>query len=171
MKTRIEENTNLQNIYNIKTKHEFVKKEYGLTNLWVNADNEKAIHVYEKCGYKKVKPTMYLMERGKWMKLIIDISEKDYRRGTVMASAIRNGIPLPKGCGRLIDADRAVREENSKMTDFETTNTRDRSYCRYAMAILNDAPTIIEADKEEKQNEQTKMIKVPFMKVPLFYCS
>lgn len=39
-------------------------KEYGLTNLWVNADNERAIHVYEKCGYKKVKPTMYLMERG-----------------------------------------------------------------------------------------------------------
>lgn len=31
MKTRIEENTNLQNIYNIKTKHEFVKREYGLT--------------------------------------------------------------------------------------------------------------------------------------------
>ena len=39
-------------------------KEYGLTNLWVNADNERAIHVYEKCGYKKVKPTMYLMERS-----------------------------------------------------------------------------------------------------------
>lgn len=38
-------------------------KEYGLTNLWVKADNERAIHVYEKCGYKKVKPTMYLMER------------------------------------------------------------------------------------------------------------
>ena len=39
-------------------------KEYGLTNLWVNADNERAIHVYEKCGYRKVKPTMYLMERS-----------------------------------------------------------------------------------------------------------
>ena len=40
-------------------------KEYGLTNLWVNADNERAIHVYEKCGYRKVKPTMYLMKRDK----------------------------------------------------------------------------------------------------------
>ena len=39
-------------------------REYGLTNLWVNADNERAIHVYEKCGYKKVEPTMYLMERS-----------------------------------------------------------------------------------------------------------
>ena len=28
------------------------------------------------------------------MKLIIDISEEDYKRCTVMASAIRNGIPL-----------------------------------------------------------------------------
>lgn len=39
-------------------------KEYGLTNLWVNADNERAIHVYKKNGYRKVTPTMYLMERS-----------------------------------------------------------------------------------------------------------
>lgn len=39
-------------------------ERYGLTNLWVNADNERAIHVYDKCGYKKVKPTMYLMKRS-----------------------------------------------------------------------------------------------------------
>lgn len=38
--------------------------EYGLDCLWVNADNDKAIHVYEKCGFKKVKPTMYLMEKN-----------------------------------------------------------------------------------------------------------
>lgn len=45
---------------------EIVKKlcaEYGITCLWVNADNNRAIHVYEKCGFKKTKPTMYLMER------------------------------------------------------------------------------------------------------------
>ena len=36
--------------------------EYGIDCLWVNADNDRAIHVYEKCGFKKVKPTMYLME-------------------------------------------------------------------------------------------------------------
>ena len=41
--------------------------DYGITCLWVNADNERAIHVYEKCGFQiqKKKPTMYLMERGK----------------------------------------------------------------------------------------------------------
>jgi RimJ/RimL family protein N-acetyltransferase len=37
-------------------------QDYDLKCLWVNADNNRAIHVYEKCGFKKVKPTMYLME-------------------------------------------------------------------------------------------------------------
>lgn len=34
----------------------------GYNNLWVNADNDRAIHVYEKCGFKLIKPTMFLME-------------------------------------------------------------------------------------------------------------
>ena len=38
-------------------------KDYGINCLWVNDDNTKAIHVYEKCGFQKVKPTMWLMER------------------------------------------------------------------------------------------------------------
>lgn len=45
---------------------EIVKKlcaQYDIKCLWVNADNDRAIHVYEKCGFKKTKPTMYLMER------------------------------------------------------------------------------------------------------------
>lgn len=37
--------------------------DYGINCLWVEADNSKAIHVYEKCGFEKIKPTMYLMER------------------------------------------------------------------------------------------------------------
>ena len=39
-----------------------LKDKYGCDCLWVTADNEHAIHVYEKCGFRKVKPTMYLME-------------------------------------------------------------------------------------------------------------
>jgi len=35
---------------------------YMLTNLWVEADNDRAIHIYEKLGFKKTKSTMYLME-------------------------------------------------------------------------------------------------------------
>ena len=41
---------------------EVLIRDYGCNCLWVNADNSRAIHVYEKCGFKKVKPTMYLME-------------------------------------------------------------------------------------------------------------
>jgi RimJ/RimL family protein N-acetyltransferase len=46
---------------------EIVKRlteEYELNNLWVNADNKRAIHVYEKNGYKISEPTMYLMKRS-----------------------------------------------------------------------------------------------------------
>ena len=39
-----------------------LRDRYGCDCLWVNADNGRAIHVYEKCGFEKVKPTMYLME-------------------------------------------------------------------------------------------------------------
>ena len=39
-------------------------KDYGIDCLWVNDDNAKAIHVYERCGFKKIKPTMWLMERS-----------------------------------------------------------------------------------------------------------
>ena len=37
--------------------------KYGLNVLWVNVDNKRAIHTYEKNGYKIVEPTMFLMER------------------------------------------------------------------------------------------------------------
>jgi RimJ/RimL family protein N-acetyltransferase len=41
-------------------------ERYGLIDLWVNADNARAIHVYEKCGYNVKEPTMYRMVREKW---------------------------------------------------------------------------------------------------------
>ena len=37
--------------------------EYGINCLWVESKNDRAIHVYEKCGFKKKQPTMFLMER------------------------------------------------------------------------------------------------------------
>lgn len=38
-------------------------EKYNFNNLWVKADNERAIHVYEKCGFKINKPTMYEMRK------------------------------------------------------------------------------------------------------------
>lgn len=38
-------------------------EKYNINNLWVRADNERAIHVYEKCGFKINKPTMYEMRK------------------------------------------------------------------------------------------------------------
>ena len=42
---------------------EVVKKliSQGYTNLWVRSDNPRAIHVYEKCGFKKGKTQMFEM--------------------------------------------------------------------------------------------------------------
>lgn len=37
-------------------------KRYGCRRLWVRADNDRAVHVYEKAGFVRREPTMYLME-------------------------------------------------------------------------------------------------------------
>ena len=76
------------------------------------------------------------------MQIVIDIPEEDYatimsdkthqpRSLTNLEWRIANGIPLPKGHGRLIDGD----ELESRMKI---------GYC-----IVRDAKTIIEADKED----------------------
>ena len=36
-------------------------EKYNLNNLWIRTDNSRAIHIYEKCGFKINKPTMYEM--------------------------------------------------------------------------------------------------------------
>lgn len=34
----------------------------GYNNLWVRSDNPRAIHVYEKCGFRKSNTVMYRMD-------------------------------------------------------------------------------------------------------------
>lgn len=92
------------------------------------------------------------------MKIVIDIDEnvftrlfdngiEDYEISpediSAMATAIRSGTPLPKGHGRLIEADKAEEVMMYEMcgTGYQCTATR----------VLRDdfyTPTIIEADKE-----------------------
>lgn len=81
------------------------------------------------------------------MKLIIDIPEEiydsacatnniwDMRMAGFVCSAIAHGTPLPKGHGRLIDADVLV---DGMEDDYE--------FCE----VVNATPTIIEADKESE---------------------
>lgn len=76
------------------------------------------------------------------MQVVIDIDDNTYTNlcdngwevvsqvGEILL-AVKNGKPLPKGHGRLIDAD--------DVTDFE------------GHYITTDAPTIIEADKEAEK--------------------
>lgn len=85
------------------------------------------------------------------MKIVIELSEEDYNDITLtgentinlgvllaLRKAVRNGTPLPKGHGRLIDAD-AI---DTKWSDPEVSET------------LDDAPTIIEADKTESEDKE-----------------
>lgn len=84
------------------------------------------------------------------MKLVIDIPEeiylnvkKDYLYDTeVIVNAFKNGIPLPKGHGRLKDVDWI--DDNCEVHHSDT----DGSWC-YTWKDIDNAPTIIEADKEE----------------------
>ena len=87
------------------------------------------------------------------MQIVIDIPEEEYKDikyfGTIVdesrdyiASSILNGIPLPKGHGRLIDVDELFTSERPKgITDDVWKES-------HIYKLLSNAPTIIEADKE-----------------------
>lgn len=84
------------------------------------------------------------------IELVIKIPEDDYdfikRTGYNTQSlyrAIKNGTPLPKGHGRLIDADKL-------QTHFVGTEQGTDLVVYLEPTIIN-APTIIEAEKEDKE--------------------
>lgn len=86
------------------------------------------------------------------MKLIIDIDEdyyellkSDVERGNDYKPIviIANGKPLPKGHGRLIDA---IHLKGMIFTEADMLNSH--TCYNSIIGLLNNAPTIIEADKE-----------------------
>ena len=100
------------------------------------------------------------------MKLVIDISEEFYDvltneyydsvRNTELehldlVQKIKNGIMLPKGHGRLIDADELLK----KSEWFGEELTFDNPYPFGTVAVdtldIDKAPTIIEADKGDTE--------------------
>lgn len=82
------------------------------------------------------------------MDIVIKISEEDYqlvKRGHIpfnILDKVRRGTPLPKGHGDLID--------RNELLDW--SYEIDSMYCVYDKVVnvddINDAQTIIEADKE-----------------------
>lgn len=86
------------------------------------------------------------------MQIVIDIPEEEYMLikqkmelnvGGVTSEAeqiIANGILLPKGHGKLKDIDKIISDGRSK------------GFCEW-YDEMKYAPTIIEADKENKKNE------------------
>lgn len=93
------------------------------------------------------------------MKIIIDIPEETYNfikensSGSTAHEAIKNGTPLPKGHGRLIDAGKLT-DEILKYKDKCRPNKNEYEmalYQAYDYAIyeIEDATTIIETEQEE----------------------
>ena len=86
------------------------------------------------------------------MQIIIDIPDRIYKRqgylniidSDILRNALKNGTPLPKGHGRLIDAD-AFGKELHRYTEAPY---------QYALKVFNDAPTIIKADISGKEIER-----------------
>jgi hypothetical protein len=80
------------------------------------------------------------------MQIVIDIPEETYEywknhsHEYVLAEAIKNGTPLPKGHGKLIDKD-ALGEKLHRYTEAPY---------QYALTVFNESPIIINADRSNK---------------------
>ena len=84
------------------------------------------------------------------MQIVIDIPEDEYQNilltgkaNFCVVNAIEAGTPLPKGHGRLIDADEIISEATKGMK-----YPANHEYMECVIAHMKLAPTIIEADKE-----------------------
>ena len=93
------------------------------------------------------------------MKIVIDIPESSYRLLQKQArtkigrenldewsEAVLNGTPLPKGHGRLIDAD-AIKPIKAPIAPLTPEDTVHYEWV-YMKRWIDQTPTIIEADKE-----------------------
>jgi len=92
------------------------------------------------------------------MHVVIDIPEEIYshtqeyevggfnqENDTKLFMAIKNGTPLPKGHGKLIDADAIIAEATERMK-----YPANYKYMECVIAHMKLAPTVVEADKESE---------------------
>lgn len=100
------------------------------------------------------------------IQLLIEIDEELYKKtkdgylscidALGICEYVSNGKPLPKGHGRLIDADAVLKEIIYAQKSLESNNDSmweiNKPYFKglaWAHRIVLDVPTVIEADKEE----------------------
>lgn len=94
------------------------------------------------------------------MQIVIDIPDRIYKivqnrtlnitDDEILENALKNGTPLPKGHGRLIDADELYGDfiDGTEGYDCQT-------WYRIEIGdIIEDAPTIIDADKAESEDKE-----------------
>lgn len=104
------------------------------------------------------------------MQIVIDIPDNEYtlvknredfyvNRDNIV-SYVRNGTPLPKGHGRLIDADDLIRELGSEhiggidaIMQYRGTNTWEDGL-HTAWRDIESCTTILEADKEVEHDSK-----------------
>ena len=87
------------------------------------------------------------------MQVVIDIPKEKYdlckkwkpSERSELQEAVAKGTPLPKGHGRLIDADDV---KNHYPLEIDGLELRSNNQCLHT--AMDEAPTIIEADKEEQ---------------------
>ena len=88
------------------------------------------------------------------MELVIKIPEEIYESqryaqyfgawSVVLQKHFENAIPLPKGHGRLGDLDKIKKDMQNYLDDCETTSKYTRLGFETAIAVVEDADTIIE---------------------------
>lgn len=99
------------------------------------------------------------------MQIVIDINENDYKTLMInggncsfsmaerIIDSVYQGEKLPKGHGRLIDADWVLNKMDT--TDAQPRTQNECYAWDFAKTLFKSSPTIIEADKEEQHENNT----------------
>ena len=91
------------------------------------------------------------------IELVIKIPQKEYNdtlQGVfsidVFREAVKNGIPLPKGHGRIMDVDKIIKKMEEREEQLKDNRSMYETAC-VETALDMFGETIIEADKEDKE--------------------
>ena len=89
---------------------------------------------------------------------IMECKEPHYSRS--LGDAVRDGKPLPKGHGRLGDLDKIKKEMQNYHDDCAKTSEYTRLGFETAIAVVENAKPIIEADKAESEEISDRNLKM-----------